>query len=199
MREAAVQENMPDPFLLREGAALVHNEGLAAVIQLREGNALSLPFEDNASDVVFSSTVMEEVDADLMLAELLRVTKPGGRIGVIVRARDLPYSSGLQLSPALKAKCEAVFPAGVSQAGCADSSLYRRFHQSGLLDVRILPDLTVFTQMHGVVETLLQRNILAMLTPDEAAEWRAAAERAAQDGSFFLTWPHHCAVGKKPG
>ena len=39
--------------------------------------AESLPFSDNSFDVTMSVTVIEEVDADRMLAEMVRVTKPG--------------------------------------------------------------------------------------------------------------------------
>ena len=187
-----------NPYLLREAARLVKQEGLEAVIQLREGNALALPFADNSFDVVISSTVMEEVDASVMLAELVRVTKPAGRIGVIVRANDLPYFSGMRVRPELTAKSEAIFVGGVSRSGCADGSLYRRFHQIGLTDVRVLPDLTVFTDIHSSIVAMIQRTLVASLTPDEATEWHAAVERAVKDGTFFMTAPHHCAVGTKP-
>jgi len=39
-------------------------------------------------DLTLSCTVLEEGDADRMLAEMIRVTKPGGRVAVIVRAID---------------------------------------------------------------------------------------------------------------
>ncbi len=187
-----------NPYLVHEAELLAKREGLESIVQFRESNAENLSFATNSFDVVISSTVMEEVDADKMLTELIRVAKPAGRIGVIVRARDLPYFSGLELSPGVKTKAEAGFPGGVGKFGCADKSLYRRFHQIGLQDVQALPDLTVFSNMHGVVEAGLQRRILANLTSDEAAEWRAAADNAARSGMFFLTWPHHCAVGTKP-
>jgi ubiquinone/menaquinone biosynthesis C-methylase UbiE len=64
--------------LLRQAAALVRQEGLAEVIEFREGNAEALPFADNSFDVTFSATVMELLDADRMLHELIRVTRPGG-------------------------------------------------------------------------------------------------------------------------
>jgi SAM-dependent methyltransferase len=94
-----------NPYLLREAAGLVRQEGLEQTIRLREGNAEALPFEDNSFDVVISTTVMEEVNAATMLGELVRVTKPGGKIGVIVRALDLPRYTSVQARPELKLRC----------------------------------------------------------------------------------------------
>ena len=54
-----------------------------------------------------SVTVVEEVDANQMLAEMARVTKPGGRVAVIARALDRPFLMNLSLPPDLKSKVEA--------------------------------------------------------------------------------------------
>jgi SAM-dependent methyltransferase len=187
-----------NPYLLREAAVMVREEALDSIIQFRDGNAEALPFEEAAFDIVISTTVMEEVNATRMLAELVRVTKPGGKIGVIVRALDLPRYSSVSVRPELKLKCETPPPGVSSATGCVSADLYRRFQHAGLEDVRILPDWTVFRDFHGVVEGTLQRIMAANLEPHEVTEWRAAAERAVQDGTFFMTWPHHCAVATKP-
>jgi hypothetical protein len=39
---------------------------------------------------------------------------------------------------------------------------------------------------------------LASLTEEESAEWEAAVVQAEADGTFFISTPHHCAVGIKP-
>jgi SAM-dependent methyltransferase len=188
-----------NPYLLREATALVHQAGLEQTIRLREGNAEALPFEDSSFNVVISTTVMEEVNAAAMLGELVRVTKPGGKIGVIVRALDLPRYTSVQVRPDLKLRCEAPPPGLSNASGCAGADLYRRFHQIGLHDIRRIPDWTVFSDINGTVEGALQRTMSANVAPHEAVEWRTAADRAVQEGIFFMTWPHHCAVGTKPG
>ncbi len=77
-------------YLLREATALARKEGAESAIEFREGNAEALPFVDNHFDVTMSCTVMEEGDAERMLAEFVRVTKPGGRVAVVVRSIDMP-------------------------------------------------------------------------------------------------------------
>ena len=86
-------------YLLREAAALAMQEGLANIIAFQEGNAEALPFPDNHVDVALSFTVLEEGNADLMLAELVRVAKPGGRVAVMVRAIDIPLVVNVPLRP----------------------------------------------------------------------------------------------------
>ncbi|QGZ48710.1 methyltransferase domain-containing protein [Streptomyces sp. QHH-9511] len=50
-----------------------------------EGDALNLPFPDESFDVVIISEVMEHIPDDKgVLAEMVRVLKPGGRIAVTV-------------------------------------------------------------------------------------------------------------------
>jgi len=185
------------PYFLREAAALVAKEGLEPVISFQRGDALALPFADETFDVTICITVMEEGDADQMLRELVRVTKAGGRIGVIVRAADLPFYMNVPMRPELKSKAEAPV-SGDDEKGCNTADLYRRFHQAGLLDVQMMPDLTPFAQPDGTFFEMLQEIALEKLTPAEGEEWRSAAARSQEQGSFFMTWPHHCAVGTKP-
>ena len=104
----------------------------------REGTTESLPFDDASFDVTVSFTVMEEVNADRMLSEMLRVTRPGGRIAVLVRAVDMPTGSTCRSLPSFR-PILAGMGAGVSEGGCADASLYRRFVAAGLTGLRMGP------------------------------------------------------------
>ena len=58
-------------YLLREAEALSRKEGLDHTIDYREGNAEALPFPDGSFDVAMSARVIEEVDANRLLAELV--------------------------------------------------------------------------------------------------------------------------------
>ena len=44
----------------------------------------------------------------------------------------------------------------------------------------------------------IQNQILSVLSPGEAEEWRTAVARAEAEGTFFIAEPFHCAVGTKP-
>jgi SAM-dependent methyltransferase len=185
-----------NPYLLREAGALARQEGLADLIEFREGNAESLPFPDASFGVVMSVTVIEEVDADRMLAEMVRVAKPGGRVAVIARAMDLPFFPNLALSAGLRAKAEMP-QGGLAAKGCGDASLYQRMRQAGLTDVKMLPQMAVFDRSDPIFLGVMQDSLLPRLSPDEATEWHAARAQAEAEGTFFMGWPHHCAVGTR--
>ena len=185
-------------FFLREAAEIARREGLEDTVTFREGSAESLPFEDNSFDVAFSSTVIQRVNADLMLPEMVRVTKPGGRIAVLGHAHDMNRWVNLPLSSGLKNRIES--PPWVEDRGhpmgCDDASLYRRFSGLGLNDLKMFPFISTFSDRMRL--QFLQGGILPTLSAQEAEEWRAAVERAEADGTFFISTPFHCAVGTKP-
>ncbi len=189
-----------NPYLLRDAASLAKRAGLAERMSFREGSAEAIPLAADSVDVALSFTVMEEGDANRMLAELVRVTGPGGRVAAIVRSCDMPSWANLPITAALRAKVDrpGLIGAGVATAGCADASLYRRFHAAGLTELRCFPQLVAITPAEISRFTISQQQILAMLTTEEAAEWRSAAVQAEAEGTFFIATAHHCAVGTKP-
>ena len=181
--------------LLREAAALATKEGLAEHIEFREGNAEVLPFGDNSFDVTMSATVMELLDAERMLREMVRVTRPGGRVGVVVRAIDMQSFVNVPVRAELKMKIAAL-PNGLAGArGCADGSLYQRFRNVGLQDVQMLPQLATYA---GARAHAADERIEAALSPAELAEWHTAVTQAEAEGTFFIALPFHCAVGTVP-
>jgi SAM-dependent methyltransferase len=69
------------PALLRRGRERAAAEGLN--VEFREADAEALPFSDASFDVVMSTFgVMFTPDQEKAAAEMLRVCKPGGRIGL---------------------------------------------------------------------------------------------------------------------
>jgi SAM-dependent methyltransferase len=186
-------------YLLGEAKSATRSQGLADSITFQHGDAEALPLASDSFDVTLSVTVMEEVDANRMLAELIRVTKPGGRIGVVVRATDMPLWMNLDLSPELRATVDAAPRAGAEEHGCADSSLYSRFRTAGLTNLRMGPQLGPNQLESGSsLFTSFSNRILQVLHPQDAEEFRAAIARATGAGTLVWAEPYHCAVGTKP-
>jgi ubiquinone/menaquinone biosynthesis C-methylase UbiE len=68
-----------EPWAAARQTASELGERLHVAIEVREGSAESIPFEDESFDVVHASSVIEHVlNLDKSLAEIHRVLKPGG-------------------------------------------------------------------------------------------------------------------------
>jgi ubiquinone/menaquinone biosynthesis C-methylase UbiE len=131
------------PALLEQGRARAAAEG--AAIEFREADAESLPFPDNSFDVVLSTFgVMFTPNQDRAAAELLRVCKPKGRIGLAnwtpegfigqmfkTLGKFLPPPAGAK-SPAMwgtRARLNEMFDAGASTIR-AESRLFNFRYRS---------------------------------------------------------------------
>jgi len=186
-----------NPFLLREAAALAEAEGLADRITFQSGNAETLPFAADSFDAAFTVTVFEECDADRAIGELVRVTKPRGRVGVVVRAIDLPQWWNLDLPEPIRRKITPP-PQSVGHRGVADASLYRRMRRAGLSGLVSYPFLVTLDRPDGPIWRYREDHVLGLLTPDELAIWHDARDRAASEGTLLAAHALHCCVGRKP-
>jgi len=186
-----------NPFLLREAQALAKADGVDDLIRFAHGNAEELPFADASFDCIFSVTVLEECDADRALAEMMRVLRPGGRVGVIVRSIDLPQWWSVDVPEALRQRAFTP-PQSVAAKGVADASLYRRAGQAGLRDLTCFPALVTLDRPKGPIWRYREDHLVAQLSPPETAAWQAAREVAAGQGLLFMAHPMHCVVGHKP-
>lgn len=184
-------------FLLQEAMALARQEGLEHRIEFHEGSATALPFPDNHFDVTMASTVIQRTDADRMLAEMTRVTRPGGRVAIVGHAHDMPQWVNLPLPPELKASIEAPgWHDTTSHAqGCDEASLYRRMRQAGLVDIKMFPQFAAFDSPSRLRQ--LQAAIVPTLSPADVQAWQKAVAHAEAEGTFFIATPFHCAVGMK--
>ena len=186
-----------NPFLQREAMALAAEEGLGP----RSRSCLAAPrrcrSRTRAFDCVFTVTVLEECDADRALREAWRVLRPGGRVGVIVRAIDLPQWWNLDLPPALRARAETP-PQSVGPHGVADASLYRRLRAAGFTDPGCSPALVTLDRPDGPIWRYREDHLLSLLTPEETATWRVLTDAARRDGVLLMAHPMHCAIGTKP-
>jgi MPBQ/MSBQ methyltransferase len=71
------------PRFLRIAEALTAATGLADRVQVVEGDALALPFDDGAFDLVWTQAVAQNIaDKARFIGELARVVAPGGRVAL---------------------------------------------------------------------------------------------------------------------
>jgi SAM-dependent methyltransferase len=186
-----------NPFLLREAEALAAEEGLTGTITFRRADAEHLPFPDASFDHAYTVTVLEECDADRALRELWRVVKPGGRVGVIVRAVDMPQWWHLDLPESLRRRV-AIPPQSVGPRGVADASLYRRLGEAGFEALTCFPALITFDRPDGPIWRYREDHVLGGLDVAETELWHEATAKARRDGLLFMANPLHRVVGRKP-
>lgn len=189
----------PSTYLLREGEAMVKSQGLEEVVSFCEGSGDSLPFPDGSFDVVMSFTAAQFVNADRMMREAVRVIKPGGRVAVLARGDDRPNLLNAPLRPELQVKVEGHRNERSNELGCNDASLYRRFLQAGLTELKMFPQLAIFTPTTDAARLEdIEGQILPILSSAEAEEFTRAVAQARAEGSYFVAEWFHCAVGSRP-
>ena len=187
-----------NPYLLWEAQSLAESEGLSEAIAFEVANAEALPYSDGRFDVAFCCTVLEEGDADRMLSELARVTRPGGRVVILTRAIDVDWWVNLALPPDFKRKIEvmgASTGSGVAVTGCADASLYARVRSAGLSPSVMGPQFAIYTEGDRLDDVL--DRLVAGLSDGEARKCREAIAATQSEGVLFVAEPHHCVVATR--
>lgn len=181
------------PALLERARARAAADGLT--ITFREADAEALPFPDASFDVVMSTFgVMFTPDQDKAASELLRVCKPGGKIGLSnwtpegfigqvfkTLGRHLPPPAGVK-SPVLwgtKARLDEMFGAGARDIA-ADPRMFMFRYRSARhwLDVfRTFygPMLKAFEALAAKAQTALTDDLLALVGEYNLARDRTAA------------------------
>ena len=185
-------------YLLAEGRAIAEAEGLTGNIHYTLGSAETLPFADGTFDCALCVTVLEECHADLAIAEMVRVVRPGGRVGIIVRAIDMPQWWSPDLDDDLKEKAQTP-PQSVASGGVADKSLYARMRRAGLDQLVPFPTLVTLDRPGSTIWRYREDHVLSLFDANETARWKSLAATAADTVGLFQSHPMHCAVGWKPG
>jgi ubiquinone/menaquinone biosynthesis C-methylase UbiE len=169
------------PALLERARERAAAERLA--IEFREADAEALPFEDGGFDVVVSTFgVMFTPDQDRAAAEMIRVCKPGGKIGLAnwtpegfigqvfkTIGKHLPPPPGTR-SPALwgtRARIAELFEPHASSIKIAQRSFVFRYrspeHWLEIFKAYYGPMLKAFAALDATGQAALQRDLIALV------------------------------------
>lgn len=185
--------------MVAEGRRRALAEGLPATFV--QADARHLPFADGSFDGVRAERLLQHVpDADGALRELVRVARAGARIVIweadletlVFDAPDRAVSRRIAL-----AICDGF------RHGAIGHELYRRFKRLGLQEVQAEPRIRAMTEF-WLMESAFELHASArkaaaagLVTAREAADWLAALEAAAEDGTFFAAVSGFLVSGRK--
>jgi ubiquinone/menaquinone biosynthesis C-methylase UbiE len=178
-----------DPAMIEEANLRAEAAGLGHRVRHRVAPAGELPFPDAAFDGCRSERLFQHLDDPAAaLAEMVRVTRPGGR--VVVADTDHALSFVDCGEPELAERLIALRAASLPN-GRSGRRLWGLFRRAGLedLEVRVLP--LVFTRLAEALAAadLAQAAGAAVrrgaLAADEAQRLRASLEAAEAAGTFF--------------
>lgn len=173
-------------------------------VELREGDATSLPYEDEKFDVAVSTQVYEYIeDIQLCLKELYRVLKPGGRALVLCTDWDtLLWNTG-DLE-----RMDRILTAFESH--CADPRLPRKIapklRKVGFNltkhDVYTMINLKYDenTYSHGIID-LIASYVSGKydITEEETKAWVAELREKGREDSYFFSISRYIFSVSKPG
>ena len=166
------------------------------------GDVHNLDFPDNSFDGVRADRTLQHVrDPRRAIAEMIRVTRPGGRI--IVTEGDFDT---LAIDAADRATTRAIVHAIVDsrQSGWIIRQTPAYFRQLGLTELGVSADTWVLTDYAfasaglGFVSGAQRAQETGRITAESAACWFADMEARAAAGEFYCTITGFVVSGRKP-
>ncbi len=165
-------------------------------------DASSLPLESARFDACRSERLFQHLPRpELALAEMVRVTRPGGRI-VLLDADHGTWSVDTDEKD-IERRITRFKADHFGSNGYAGRQLYRLFRQAGLQDVTCEIISAYFTDYELVRLMFLLDEVepaavkAGVISGDELLRWRASLETAARNGTFFCSESMVLAVGRK--
>jgi SAM-dependent methyltransferase len=170
--------------------------------RFRVANGRQLPFAAGRFDAALAVTVLLHVPgSEQVLAEMARVTRPGGRVAVLDQdlgtlVLDLPDRALTRRI--IEGHAERFYPNPWSGRG-----LLRQLRAAGLHRVSGRVFVVVEPAYDDYVRSLLQRRVerttaWGLITRGEGKRWLAQAETAAKRGDFFMSLNFYAARGVVP-
>lgn len=176
--------------------------GVDSWVTHRTGDAYALPFDDGAFERTRSERMLQHLlDPSRAVAELVRVTAPGGR--VVIADSDFGSLSFDGVDASLERRMVA-FKAGQSlHNGYSGRTLWRMLRGAGLSDVTVQP-VAMHTTVLGVARLILMLDDVetraeeaAAVSAAELSAWREQLAAAESAGNFYVSLTVVIAAGTK--
>lgn len=191
----------PSRVFVRVARRLARERGVGG-IRFEVGDGARLRFRDGAFDGTLAITVLLHVpNAEAILSEMIRVTCPGGVVGV----QDQDFGT-LALDHPDRPLTSRILD-GVARKIYADPwsgrTLFGTFRRLGLRQVRLTTDVYQDTQPEAWTWSMLERRAenairLGVIGQREARQWLQAIEAQARAGTFVFTLNFYGVAGVKP-
>lgn len=171
-------------------------------IIFRQGDLQQLPFANNTFDRCYADKTFQHLpDPRHALTELIRVTKPGGRLVIVdpdhdTHVLDTPY-------PELTHRFFRFRASGIRQPDIAHR-MYALFQEFGLTNTVVEPltwvttDYKTIQPLSRFIEGMRLAQEHQIVTAEEADHWIAYLEAAIQSGRFFHAVTYFITTGCKP-
>ena len=193
----------PSRTLVAAARRFARQRGLDGQIEFRVGDGARLRLRPDRFDAALAVTVLLHVpNGDAIVAELARVTKPGGVVGV--QDQDL---GSLVLDHPDRALTRRILD-GVAARTVVDPwsgrGLVNRLVKAGLCRVRLTTDVFQDTTYAAFTRSMLERRAenavrFGLTSQRAASRWLATLDRRAAEGRFVMTLNFYGAAGIKPG
>lgn len=192
----------PSRVFVRAARRLAREHGLNRGVRFAVGDGRRIRFADGTFDATLAVTVLLHVpDADAVLREMVRVTRPGG----VVAVQDQDFGT-LALAHPDRALTRRILDR-VAQRVYADPwsgrTLFGRLRRLGLERVRLLTDAYQDTRLEEWTRSMLERRAenavrLGIVSARQARRWLAAIETQRETGAFVFTLNFYGVAGVKP-
>lgn len=174
--------------------ARLHAEagGVSAWVTHHHASASALPWPTNFFDASRSELVFQHLfDPEAAFDELIRVTKPGGRL-VVIDGDWATFTIDSDETD-LERRLVQFHAAHMMNNPFSGRRLRRMFTQRGLsdlaIDVRplIVADVGAARQMMRLDQLARETLAAGVIDPSEAQRWEASLVRASDSGAFFAS------------
>lgn len=170
-----------------------------APVRFEHGDAQHLAFETGTFDACRTERMLCHVpDCQVALREMVRVVRPGGRVGVIdfdAAGTIIDHPDRATTGAFVATMTDVVRNPWMGRA------LRRLMGEVGLVDIDVRP--AILEIGYGIVEPMIAMHAGLMLQSGVAAEtveaWQHDLELANLKGTFYMGMTMFSAVGRKPG